>query len=182
MPVMAKAPTGSSADVSAQYAKALGMCAYFGFDHIVWLTQAGVQKNAKVGDVAQKLSYLGWLAGSAAALFLDTNELNVLLDTMKEKGFGKLPNDDDEDDNDVVVDDEDEARREAEKEELRQRARKVFVGLITNSAQSLLALALLEKISMSKRKVGMLGVFLSAVNIATLLPPLDLSKPKTKTA
>jgi hypothetical protein len=146
----------------------------------VWLTQAGVQKNAKVGDVAQKLSYWGWFAGSAAALFLDTNELNVLLDTMKEKGFGKLPNDDEDDDE--VVDDEEEAKREAEKEELRQRARKVFVGLITNSAQSLLALALLEKISMSKRKVGMLGVFLSAVNIATLLPPLDLSKPKTKTA
>jgi len=181
MPVMAKAPTGSSADATAHYAKALGMCAYFGFDHIVWLTQAGVQKNAKLGEVAQKLSYWGWFAGSAAALFLDTNELNVLLDTMKEKGFGKLPNDEDEDDS-VVMNDEEEAQREAEKEELRQRARKVFVGLITNSAQSLLALALLEKIAMSKRKVGMLGVFLSAVNIATLLPPLDLSKPKTKTA
>jgi len=179
MPLIAKAPTGSGAEAGAQYAKALGMCAYFGFDHVVWLTQCGIQKNPKYGEVAQKLSYWGWFAGSAAALFLDTNELNVLLDVMKEKGFGKLPN---EGEDEADVDDEEEAKREAEKDELRKRARKVFVGLITNSAQAVLALALLEKISMSKRGVGALGMFLSAVNIATLLPPLDLSKPKTKTA
>ena len=73
--------------------------------------------------------------------------------------------------------------REREVEALRKRARKVFVGLITNSAQAILALALLEKVKMSKRKIGALGMFLSAVNIASMLPAPAAEAPgKTKTA
>lgn len=181
-----------SAEKGAVALKCLGMAAYFAFDHVVWMTQAGIQKSSSVGDAAQKLSYWGWFLGSSAGLYSDTTELNALLDVMKEKGFGKVspPNggtgeggafqDEDED----LTDEEFEAR-EAEKEELRRRARKVFAGLVTNSAQAVLALALLDQIKMSKRKIGALGVFLSAVNIATLLPPLEVkvnAPAKAKTA
>jgi hypothetical protein len=183
-----------SAEKGAAALKCLGMAAYFAFDHVVWMTQAGIQKNSSVGDAAQKVSYWGWFLGSSAGLYSDTTELNALLDVMKEKGFGKVspPNgggggseggafqDEDED----LTDEEFEAR-EAEKEELRRRARKVFAGLVTNSAQAVLALALLDQIKMSKRKIGALGVFLSAVNIATLLPPLEVkvnAPAKAKTA
>jgi hypothetical protein len=180
----------ASAEKGAVAMKCLGMAAYFAFDHVVWMTQAGIQKSSSVGDAAQKLSYWGWFLGSSAGLYSDTTELNALLDVMKEKGFGKVspPNgggdgafqDEDED----LTDEEFEAR-EAEKEELRRRARKVFAGLVTNSAQAVLALALLDQIKMSKRKIGALGVFLSAVNIATLLPPLEVkvnAPVKAKTA
>ena len=56
-------------------------------------------------------------------------------------------------------------------------ARGVMAGVVTNGAQALLALALLEKVSMSKKQTGALGVFLSAMNVYKLTPPM-----KRKTA
>jgi len=53
----------------------------------------------------------------------------------------------------------------------------VMAGVVTSGAQALLALALLEQIPMSKRKTGALGVFLSAMNVYRMAPPL-----KKKTA
>jgi len=86
-------------------------------------------------------------------------------------------------DADEDLDADEREAREREVEALRKRARKVFVGLITNSAQAILALALLEKVKMSKRKIGALGMFLSAVNIASMLPAPAAEAPgKTKTA
>lgn len=160
-------------DEAAFYGKAVGMFCYFVFDHAVWATSVGVvADDGTLGQRAQRASLWGWFAGSACGLYLDTNDLNDLLDEMKARGFGD--NDGEDDGND-----EDEAAREV----LRAKARKVFAGLITNSAQTILALALLEKVKMSKRNIGALGMFLSAVNIATMLPPTSApsaaSKPKT---
>ena len=160
-------------DEAAFYGKAVGMFCYFAFDHTVWAMSVGVvADDGTLSQRAQRASLWGWFAGSACGLYLDTNDLNGLLDEMKASGFGE--NDGEEDGNE-----EDDAAREV----LRAKARKVFAGLITNSAQTILALALLEKVKMSKRNIGAVGMFLSAVNIATMLPPTSApsaeSKPKT---
>jgi len=179
---------------AAETIRALGMTCYFAFDHLVWACASGACGTGKEDARGrfQRLSYWGWFFGSASGLFLDTNELNALLDVMREKGFGEdgnAPKTRDGENTSPFVDadedldaDEREAR-EREVEALRKRARKVFVGLITNSAQAILALALLEKVKMSKRKIGALGMFLSAVNIASMLPAPAAEAPgKTKTA
>lgn len=173
----------TSADRAAHVLRALGMCAYFGFDHVVWATQAGVvaDESKTLGEYAQKVSYWGWFVGSASGLFLNTAELNALLDAMREKGFARPEGVDAEVDADAEETNEEEReRRDAEREEIRQRARKVFVGLITNSAQTVLAMALLGRVKMSKRKIGALGMFLSAVHVASILPPaIPPAKEKT---
>lgn len=176
-----KALGATTTDRAAHVLRALGMCAYFGFDHAVWATSAGVvaDESKALGEYAQKASYWGWFVGSASGLFLDTAELNALLDAMREKGFARPEGADAEDDEDAS--EEERERRDAEREEIRQRARKVFVGLITNSAQTVLALALLERVKMSKRKIGALGMFLSAVHVASILPPA-IPPAKEKTA
>ena len=174
----------TSADRAAHVLRALGMCAYFGFDHVVWATQAGVvaDESETLGEYAQKVSYWGWFVGSASGLFLNTAELNALLDAMREKGFARPEGVDAEVDADAEETNEEEReRRDAEREEIRQRARKVFVGLITNSAQTVLAMALLGRVKMSKRKIGALGMFLSAVHVASILPPA-IPPAKEKTA
>ena len=81
----------TSTDRAAHVLRALGMCAYFGFDHVVWATQAGVvaDESETLGEYAQKVSYWGWFVGSASGLFLNTAELNALLDAMREKGFAR---------------------------------------------------------------------------------------------
>ena len=173
----------TSADRAAHVLRALGMCAYFGFDHVVWATQAGVvaDESETLGEYAQKVSYWGWFVGSASGLFLHTAELNALLDAMREKGFARPEGVDAEVDADAEETNEEEReRRDAEREMIRERARKVFVGLITNSAQTVLAMALLGRVKMSKRKIGALGMFLSAVHVASILPPaIPPAKEKT---
>ena len=171
----------TSTDRAAHVLRALGMCAYFGFDHVVWATQAGVvaDESKTLGEYAQKVSYWGWFVGSASGLFLNTAELNALLDAMREKGFAR-PEGADADADAEETNEEERERRDAEREEIRQRARKVFVGLITNSAQTVLAMALLGRVKMSKRKIGALGMFLSAVHVASILPPaIPPAKEKT---
>ena len=174
----------TSTDRAAHVLRALGMCAYFGFDHVVWATQAGgVADEAETpGEDAQKVRYWGWVVGSAGGWVLNTAELNALLDAMREKGFARPEGVDAEVDADAEETNEEEReRRDAEREEIRQRARKVFVGLITNSAQTVLAMALLGQVKMSKRKIGALGMFLSAVHVASILPPA-IPPAKEKTA
>jgi hypothetical protein len=69
------------------------------------------------------------------------------------------------------------ATASARKRDAARVARGVMAGVVTSGAQALLALALLEQIPMSKRKTGALGVFLSAMNVYRMAPPL-----KKKTA
>ena len=168
----------SAIEEGAFYGKALGMFAYFAFDHVVWATSAGIvgsTRDAALQEKAQRASYWGWFFGSACGLFLDTNSLNALLDEMKASGFGERGEEEEEEE------EEEDAETRRRRDALRSRARKVFAGLITNSAQAMLALAMLDKVKMSKRNIGALGMFLSAVNIATMLPPAE-NAPKAKTA
>ena len=72
----------------------------------------------------------------------------------------------------TAASDDEEAKKEAA-----ARARRVVFGVATNAAQAALALALLEKIPLSKRQTGALGVALSLANCYALAPPL-----KKKTA
>jgi hypothetical protein len=52
-----------------------------------------------------------------------------------------------------------------------------MTAVVANATQATLALALLEKLNLSKRQVGGLGVFLSLLNCYTMAPAL-----KRKTA
>ena len=144
--------------------------------------EAGVvaDESKTLGEYAQKVSYWGWFVGSASGLFLNTAEVNALLDARREKGFAR-PEGADANADAEETNEEERERRDAEREEIRQRARKVFVGLITNSAQTVLAMALLGRVKMSKRKIGALGMFLSAVHVASILPPA-IPPAKEKTA
>ena len=65
------------------------------------------------------------------------------------------------------------ASASARKRDAARVARGVMAGVVTNGAQALLALALLEKVSMSKKQTGALGVFLSAMNVYKLTPPMN---------
>ena len=190
----ARRPKRDAPTSAAETMRAVGMTCYFAFDHLVWACASGACGTGReeARGRFQRASYWGWFFGSASGLFLDTNELNALLDVMREKGFaddGSAPKARDGENTSPFVDADEELdadereEREREVEALRKRARKVFVGLITNSAQAILALALLEKVKMSKRKIGALGMFLSAVNIASMLPAPAAEAPrKTKTA
>ena len=60
---------------------------------------------------------------------------------------------------------------------LRLPAQKLMTAVVANATQATLALALLEKLNLSKRQVGGLGVFLSLLNCYTMAPAL-----KRKTA
>ena len=131
------------------------MAVYMGADHVVWAGQAGIVEDKTLAKNAQKLSLWAWFLASAASLATQTDDLTRALDDM------------------TAASDDDEAKKEAA-----ARARRVVFGVATNAAQAALALALLEKIPLSKRQTGALGVALSlAANCYALAPPL-----KKKTA
>jgi len=154
MPILQNPPRGKALAVALEYTKALGMAVYMGCDHFVWAGQAGVLTDKKLAADMQKVSFWGWFVASVAGLVEQTNALNAALDEMSA------------------------AADEVEKRAAAVRVQKIMFGIVTNSAQGLLALSLLEKIpAMDKRKTGALGIFLSLLNCYNLAPPL-----KAKTA
>ena len=86
-----KAEASDAPTSAAETMRAVGMTCYFAFDHLVWACASGACGTGKEDARGrfQRLSYWGWFFGSASGLFLDTNELNALLDVMREKGFGE---------------------------------------------------------------------------------------------
>ncbi len=59
------------------------MAMYFGFDHVVWFGQIGVYKDKERLEQAQKLSFWGWLLGSACASVIEVAEIGKAL-TLKD--------------------------------------------------------------------------------------------------
>ena len=160
----------NAANAAVEYAKNIGMAIYFGCDHVVWAHAAGVVKDAALAKNMQKLSLWGWFIASCAGLYAQTGDLTDALDDMtdanREESEAVAAGDG------VAV-----ASASARKRDAARVARGVMAGVVTNGAQALLALALLEKVSMSKKQTGALGVFLSAMNVYKLTPPM-----KRKTA
>ena len=153
MPLAQKPPKGKGLAAALEYVKAVGMAVYMGADHFVWAGQAGVIKDKDLAGNMQKLSLWGWFAASCASLIMQTNALTKALDDMTAAG-----------------NDEDDKKAAA------VRVQKIMMDIVTNSTQGVLALALLEKIPLDKRKTGALGIFLSALNCYNLAPPLALKR------
>ena len=140
--------------------KAVGMALYVGADHVVWATSAGVLSggDAKArGARFQKVSLWAWFVASVASAAAQTGDLTQALDEMS-----AVKRDSKDTDTDV---DTDEARLVAA-----AKARAHMGAVATSAAQAFLALALLEKTSLSKRHVAALGVAVSVANCASLMP------------
>lgn len=140
--------------------KAVGMALYVGADHVVWATSAGVLSGADArarGERFQKVSLWAWFVASVASAAAQTGDLTQALDEMS-----AVKRDSEDTDTDV---DTDEARLVAA-----AKARAHMGAVATSAAQAFLALALLDKTSLSKRRVAALGVAVSLANCASLTP------------
>ena len=143
------------------------MALYVGADHVVWATSAGVLSGGdakKRGERFQKLSLWAWFVASVASAAAQTGDLTRALDEMSVAV--KRDTDPKDTDTDTDVDTtSDEARLVAA-----AKARAHMGAVATSAAQAFLALALLEKTSLSKRHVAALGVAVSVANCASLMP------------
>lgn len=148
MPLMVGSPKGKGLAVALEYIKTAGMFCYFGADHFVWAGQAGIVTDKETLSNMQKISFWGWFAGSIAGLIQQLGEFNRLLEELNKTS------------------------EEEERKAVLAKAQKCMLGITTNSTQAVLALGLLEKLPLDKRQCGALGVFLSALNIYSLAPPL----------
>ena len=144
------------------------MALYVGADHVVWATSAGVLSGGdakKRGERFQKVSLWAWFVASVASAAAQTGDLTRALDEMSVAvKRDSDPKDKDTDDTDDV-DTTSEARLVAA-----AKARAHMGAVATSAAQAFLALALLEKTSLSKRHVAALGVAVSVANCASLMP------------
>lgn len=144
--------------------KAVGMALYVGADHVVWATSAGVLSggDAKArGARFQKVSLWAWFVASVASAAAQTGDLTRALDEMSAvKRDSK-----DSKDTDTATDTDEASRLVAA-----AKARAHMGAVATSAAQAFLALALLEKTSLSKRHVAALGVAVSVANCASLMP------------
>jgi len=141
------------------------MALYVGADHVVWATSAGVLSGGdakKRGERFQKLSLWAWFVASVASAAAQTGDLTQALDEMS--AVPKRDRDSKDTDTDVDTT-SDEARLVAA-----AKARAHMGAVATSAAQAFLALALLEKTSLSKRHVAALGVAVSVANCASLMP------------
>lgn len=136
------------------------MALYVGADHVVWATSAGVLSggDAKArGERFQKVSLWAWFVASLASAAAQTGDLTRALDEMS-----AVKRDSEDTDSGT---DTDEARLVAA-----AKARAHMGAVATSAAQAFLALALLEKTSLSKRRVAALGIAVSAANCVSLTP------------
>ena len=142
------------------------MALYVGADHVVWATSAGVLSGGDArarGERFQKVSLWAWFVASVASAAAQTGDLTRALDEMS--ASVKRDSDKDKDTDTDDVDTTSEARLVAA-----AKARAHMGAVATSAAQAFLALALLEKTSLSKRHVAALGVAVSVANCASLMP------------
>ena len=79
----------TSADRAAHVLRALGMCAYFGLDHVGGRRGGRRRHESKtLGEYAQKVSYWGWFVGSEWVVFKHGRAERVGRDA-GEKGFAR---------------------------------------------------------------------------------------------
>lgn len=134
--------------------KAVLMAVYFGFDHVVWASQAGIYNDKEGLDKAKKISLYSWFGGSLCTIVED---LAVISDAIqKVEGLERGS----------------EERKKAIEIAVRTiQSRRLT--LLHATLQSLLALGLMEKSVFKGRKrlVGCLGLAASALNCYMLFPP-----------
>ncbi|KAG7669317.1 hypothetical protein Ndes2437B_g05463 [Nannochloris sp. 'desiccata'] len=131
--------------------KPILMSIYFGGDHVVWASQAGLLANKDITSRAQKTSLYGWFGGSLCTIVTEIYESNRI--TMQRK---------DESNEEYTT------RQAAEAAELRRHAIIFWHAVF----QALLAMGLLELRPWKPRTVGALGIIASVMNCYMLYPSL----------
>ena len=155
------------------------MAAYFGFDHVVWASGAGLVEDKQLVEKAQEWSLYGWLFSSLLGLASDLAELRKLRasssrlaslpstpgggggdEAGKAKGAG-----------------EGEAVRRAALAKNQDEVRAKLVSLAGLATQASVAASLLKLVTVSPRATGLLGVTTSAIAVYQLLPALPAAVP-----
>lgn len=146
--------------------KGLLNAVYFGADHVVWASQAGLLTDKTLVDRAQKVSLYGWLGASLCTIVAEATEV------LRKALPAILVQEPDEDDSKYL------ARQRAAVDEINKR------GLVLGHAcvQALLAVGLLQLRPLKPRTVGFLGIVASAINCYMLFPAVPRTEEKPKRA
>ena len=137
--------------------KSLLTALYFGGDHVVWASQAGIYTNKRVVDKWQKVSLYSWLGSSLVTVVQECEEVGALAATRRA--------------GEPLADWR--ARQAAAAAEI---DRRLFV-LVHACVQALLAVGLLQLRPWRPRFVGALGIAASAMTCYLLLPALAKPAP-----
>lgn len=138
--------------------KCLCQFVYFGCDHWVWASQAGVLTDKEKVKRFQRASMWGWFGASLCTVGAEVYSIWELLGSPLEP-IPKTA--------DGSVDHEAQCRVAMAKQAELDRRSLVLIHAIT---QALLALGLLEKLPVKPRTVGLFGVVASALNCYMLYP------------
>jgi len=141
--------------------KAVLMAVYFGFDHVVWASQAGIYSNKEGLEKAKKISLYSWFGGSLCTIVEDIAVMSDAIQKVEGLERGS------------------EERKKAIENAVRTvQARRLT--LLHATLQSLLALGLMEKSVFKGRKrlVGSVGLAASALNCYMMFPPYPSPAPK----
>lgn len=143
--------------------KCLCQFIYFGADHWVWGSQAGLVTDKEKVKRFQRASMWGWFGASACQVGVEVYSLAELLLPAKKKVEGEA---------------EDAKAAAARQAEIDRRSLVLFHAFV----QGLLALGLLEKLPVKPRTVGTFGIIASAINCYMMYPaypaPDAAAKPK----
>jgi hypothetical protein len=136
--------------------KALLNTVYFGADHVVWASQAGILTDKALVDRAQKISLWSWFGASCCTIAAELTEIlraalpAILVQEPEEEDAVYLK------------------RQQAAVDEINKRGLVLAHALI----QALLAAGLLQLRPWKPRFVGFLGTVASAINCYMLFPAL----------
>lgn len=146
--------------------------AYVSCDHLVWAGQVGaLSQDTTVMKWARRVSFGGWALGSSAMAAAKLPELTTILRQLHQLSIDAQVG---------TVSEEGYAER---KVALEEKAVRVIIDVVSGSAQTVVALALLGAIPLEKRKLSLLGMFMSLVGIYQILMQIPLpenDKPELK--
>jgi hypothetical protein len=138
------------------------MALYFGADHVVWASQAGLYTNKENVDKAQKISLWSWALGSVSSIISECYEIAQL--------------------SNIQQDGESQEAWDMRKLKAQTEINKRLITLIHAIIQAALAVGLLGLRPWKPRTVGLLGVAASVLNCYMLYPSLPPPVSKTTTA
>ncbi|KAK9843073.1 hypothetical protein WJX74_006549 [Apatococcus lobatus] len=141
--------------------KSILMAIYFGADHVVWASQAGIYTDKESIDRWQKVSLWTWFGGSVCGILTELNDVAALTAVPKEG----------------ETQEEWCARQMKTQGEVNTKLLTIFHGL----TQAALAVGLLGLRPWSPRTVGAIGTLASAINCYMLFPALPSSKAAAPT-
>ena len=139
------------------------VAAYVSCDHLVWAGQVGaLSQDTAVMKWARRVSFGGWAMGSSAMAAAKLPELTTILRQLHQLS------------KDADVGTVSEVGYAERKVALEEKAVRVILDVVSGSAQALVALALLGAIPLEKRKLSLLGMFMSVVGIYQILMQIPL--------